>query len=56
VKFVITLCILAVVADVYSIIKGYVDFSQIPGYIIIDSLFAVLLLAFYPWRAKAISA
>ena len=51
VKFVIMFCILAVVADIYSIIRGYVDFSQIPGYVITDGVFAVVFLALYPWRA-----
>lgn len=51
VKFAIMWCILALVIHVYSIIKGYVEFSQIAGFIIVDGGFAVALLALYPWRA-----
>jgi hypothetical protein len=43
--------ILAVVISSYSIIQGAVDFSQIGIGIIQDGVFAVALLAFYPWRA-----
>jgi hypothetical protein len=55
VKFLITWCIVALVIHIYSIIQGYVDFSQAGVSIIIDGVFAVLLLAFYPWRAVRIS-
>lgn len=52
VKFVITLPILLLVINIYSIIKGYVDFSQINAHIIGDVIFAILFLVFYPWRVK----
>ena len=50
VKFAITWCILALVIHIYSIIKGYVDFNQVVGFVIIDAVFAILFLALYPWR------
>jgi hypothetical protein len=50
VKFVITMSLLAVAVGVHSIIVGYVTFSQIAGQIIFDGIFAVALLALYPWR------
>ena len=50
VKFVITKAILFVVVEVYLIIQGYVDFNQVMAAIILDGVFAVLLLVFYPWR------
>ena len=51
VKFVITKSVLSVVVTVYSILVGYVDFSQVGGVIILDGIFAVAFLALYPWRA-----
>ena len=50
VKFAITWCILALVIHIYSIIKGYVGFNQVVGFVIIDAVFAILFLALYPWR------
>jgi hypothetical protein len=51
VKFLITLCILGIVANIYTIGRGYVDFSQVVQHIILDAIFAVALLVLYPWRA-----
>ena len=51
VKFGILWMILGVVVPFYSIIQGAVDFSQVGIGIIFDAVFAVALLAFYPWRA-----
>ena len=51
VKYAILFAILMVVADLYSVIQGYVDFGQAVYGIIIHAIFAVALLAFYPWRA-----
>lgn len=54
VKFAITKAILSVVVEVYLIIQGCVDFNQVMVAIILDGVFAVLFLAFYPWRAARI--
>jgi len=51
VKFVITMSVIAVVAGVYSIIQGYVEFSQVMVSTLFDAVFAVAFLVFYPWRA-----
>ena len=51
VKFAILWTILAVVAGLYSIVKGYVDFGQAGMGIILDAVFAVAFLVLYPWRA-----
>lgn len=51
VKFAITKCILVVVVSLSSIILGYVNFSQGGPLVILDAVFAVAFLAFYPWRA-----
>ena len=50
VKFAILWATLAVVAGFYSIIQGYVDFSQVGMVIILDAVFAVAFLALYPYR------
>jgi hypothetical protein len=52
VKFVITMSIIAVIAGVYSIIQGYVEFSQVMVSTLFDGISAVVFLALYPWRAK----
>jgi hypothetical protein len=51
VKFAILWCILGVVAGVYSIIRGFVDFSQAGMQIVLNAVFAVVLLALYPYRS-----
>ncbi len=50
VKYLIAHAIIDALVAVYALIRGYGDFSQIGMAIIIHALFAVLLLAFYPWR------
>jgi len=51
VKFAILWSILGVVIGLYSIIRGYVDFGQAGMGVILDAVFAVAFLVFYPWRA-----
>jgi len=51
VKFAILWSLLAVVAGLYSIIQGAVNFSQVGMVIILDTVFAVAFLALYPYRA-----
>ena len=50
VKFAILWAITGVRAGVYSMILGYVDFGQAGMGIIWDTVVAVALLIFYPWR------
>ena len=50
VRFAIWWCIAGVVAGLYAVTKNYVDFSQAGMGIIWDSVVAVALLIFYPWR------
>ena len=51
VQFAILWAILAVAAELYSVFQGYVTFDQAMMPIILDAVFAVALLALYPWRA-----
>ena len=51
VKFAILFAILTLVGDIYSIIRGYIDFSHAAIAITINAIFSAALLAFYPWRA-----
>ena len=51
VKFAILFTILMLVGDLYSIIRGYIDFSYAAMGITLNAIFAAALLAFYPWRA-----
>ena len=51
VKFAILWSLLAVVAGLYSIIRGAADFSQAGTGIILDGVFAVAFLVLYPYRA-----
>jgi len=51
VKFAILWSLLGVVAGVYSILQGAVDFSQVGMVIILDAVFAAVFLALYPYRA-----
>ena len=55
VKLAILIAILMVVAELYSVIQGYIDFSQAGMGIILNAVFAVAFLVFYPWRAGSIS-
>ena len=56
VKFVTVLQVLALAADVYSLLRGFIDLSQGGMGLILDAVLAVLLLVFYPWRVKPRSA
>lgn len=49
VQFALLWSILAVAIAVYSVLMGYVTFSQAMGGIITDGVFFILLMAFYPW-------
>ena len=51
VKFAITKAALFVVIELYLIIQGNVSFNQIMAAIISYAVFAVALLALYPWKA-----
>ena len=51
VQLVITLTILMVAVEVYSLIRGFVTFEQVGMSIIIDAVFFVVFMALYPWRA-----
>jgi hypothetical protein len=55
VKFAIAWGLLAAVAALYAIIRGYVDFGQIGSAIITHIVFAILLLICYPWKSQASS-
>ncbi len=48
VKFGITECILLVIVSLYSIARGYVDFSQVGVLLILVSILAVAFLILYP--------
>jgi hypothetical protein len=50
VKYAIVFAILSSAAELYSLILGYIDFSQAGMGIIMHAVFAAALLAFYPWR------
>jgi hypothetical protein len=52
-QFAITVALLIVVVAATSIARGLVTFSQEGGMLLFNALFAILFLAFYPWRAKA---
>ena len=49
VKFVILKSLLFVAVTAYSIIRGYVDFSQVGVMLIAFTVLAAAFLAFYPW-------
>jgi hypothetical protein len=50
VKFAIVWFILATAAGLYSIVKGDVDFNHAGILIILHAVFALVLLALYPYR------
>ena len=50
VKFAIAWCILGTVAELYSIVKGNVEFNHSGMLIIMHAVFAVVFLALYPYR------
>ena len=49
VQFALLWAILAIAGSVYSVIMGYVTFNQVMMPVIVDGVFFILLLAFYPW-------
>jgi hypothetical protein len=49
VQFALLWSILGVAVSVFSVLMGYVSFSQAMGSIIVDGVFFILLMAFYPW-------
>ena len=53
VQLAITWAILVAVVAAYSIMRGFVTFGQEGTALIINAVFAVALLALYPWRAKS---
>ena len=56
VKYAIVFAILMFAVHVYSLILGYVNFNQAATDIIVHAIFAIALLAFYPWRKAQSSA
>jgi hypothetical protein len=52
VKYAIVFAILMFAVHVYSLILGYVNFKQAATDIILHPIFAIALLAFYPWRGR----
>jgi glucan phosphoethanolaminetransferase (alkaline phosphatase superfamily) len=52
VQFAIAWAVLFVVVEASSIARGLVTFEQAGMALIMDAVFAVLFLVFYPWRAK----
>ena len=50
VKFTILFSLLGLVMELYSVIRGYVDFAQAGMGIILYAIFAAAFLVFYPWR------
>ncbi len=52
VKYLITKSLLFTVVTAYTLIRGYVSFSQVGALLILFAVFAVLFLVFYPWRVK----
>jgi len=49
VQFALLWSILAVAGAVYSVLMGYVTFNQVMMPVILDSVFFILLMVFYPW-------
>jgi hypothetical protein len=49
VQFALLWSILIVAIGVFSILMGHVTFDQAKGGIIVDGVFFILLLVFYPW-------
>ena len=49
VQFALLWSILAVAGAVYSVLMGYVTFSQVMMMVITDGVFFILLMVFYPW-------
>lgn len=55
VKFAILWGALSAVGALYCILRGFVNFGQAGMGFIIDAVFTVLFLAFYPWRGASSS-
>ena len=53
VKFAILFSLIGLVMELYSVIRGYVDFAQAGMGIILYAIFAAAFLVFYPWRAAS---
>ena len=51
VKFAILGCLLSLAIALYSLVQGFVNFSQVGMDIIMFAVFAAAFLAFYPYRA-----
>jgi len=49
VQFALLWAILAVAGAVYSVIMGYVTFNQVMMPVIVDGVFFILMMVFYPW-------
>jgi hypothetical protein len=52
VKLLITAGLFSAIGQIVFAIQGYADFSDLLVGIIIDGVFAILLLIFYPWKAS----
>jgi hypothetical protein len=53
VKFAITKTLLSLAVTVYAILKEFIGFNAVMGLVIgVDAVFAILFLAFYPWRSR----
>ena len=50
VKFAILAAALGLVIELYSVIQGYITFSQAAMGIILPAIFTAAFLVFYPWR------
>jgi len=55
VKFAILYSLVGLVMELYSVIRGYVDFAQAGMGIILWAIFAAAFLVFYPWRRASSS-
>jgi hypothetical protein len=49
VQFALLWAILSVAGDVYSALMGYVTFNQVMPMVILDAVFFILFLIFYPY-------
>lgn len=49
VQFALLWSILFVAIAVFSVLMGYVAFNQVMPMVILDSVFFILLMVFYPW-------
>jgi hypothetical protein len=49
VQFALLWAILSVAGEVYSVLMGYVTFNQVMPMVILDAVFFILFLIFYPY-------